>query len=73
MRLAAIALGVGLVVWLGWRFGLPRVYSTHAETAVDLAAEPVQEPLVPPEQVVVTRGDRKFTQRGNVCCRLQGR
>jgi hypothetical protein len=61
MRLAAIALGVGLIVWLGWRFGLPWIYSAHAPTPVDLTAEPVQEPLVPPEQVVVTRGERKFT------------
>lgn len=54
-----LALVVALA-WLGWRVVLPRLWSTAAPAPVALDADPVQEPLEPPQRLSVVRDGRVY-------------
>jgi hypothetical protein len=61
MRLLTVAGAVLILAWAGWRFALPIAWSAGTGAPIDLAAEPEQTPIDPPERVQVTRGDKVFT------------
>ena len=56
-----IAVGVGVVAFVSWKFVLPFAWGSAAAAPISLDAEPVQTAIEPPEEITVTRGGQSFT------------